>query len=141
VMPQLFTYVHRAPIILAAARNNVPAVYHLSDFARDGGLLSYGNDVRQSPQSLCPPGTRYAAGRPHRRSEKPCRSGARSALLRSIGACCLSAGIAWWGARSEADCSAIFATNPSKDRHDDANAMTASTVARSGNCRRPRRPT
>ena len=45
VMPQLFTYVHRAPIILAAARNNVPAVYHLSDFARDGGLLSYGNDV------------------------------------------------------------------------------------------------
>jgi putative ABC transport system substrate-binding protein len=30
---------------LAAARNNVPAVYHLSDFASDGGLLSYGNDV------------------------------------------------------------------------------------------------
>jgi putative tryptophan/tyrosine transport system substrate-binding protein len=45
VMPELFTYVHRAPIILAAARNNVPAVYYLSDFARDGGLLSYGNDV------------------------------------------------------------------------------------------------
>ena len=40
VMPELFMYVHRAPIILAAARNNVPAVYHLSDFARDGGLLS-----------------------------------------------------------------------------------------------------
>jgi putative tryptophan/tyrosine transport system substrate-binding protein len=45
VMPGLFTYVHRAAIILAAARNNVPAVYHLSDFARDGGLLSYGNDL------------------------------------------------------------------------------------------------
>jgi putative tryptophan/tyrosine transport system substrate-binding protein len=45
VMPELFMYVHRAPIILAAARNNVPAVYHLSDFASDGGLLSYGNDV------------------------------------------------------------------------------------------------
>jgi putative ABC transport system substrate-binding protein len=30
---------------LAAARYNVPAVYHLSDFTRDGGLLSYGNDV------------------------------------------------------------------------------------------------
>jgi putative ABC transport system substrate-binding protein len=45
VMPELFMYVHRAPIISAAARNNVPAVYHLSDFARDGGLLSYGNDV------------------------------------------------------------------------------------------------
>jgi putative ABC transport system substrate-binding protein len=30
---------------LAAARNNVPAVYSLSDFVRDGGLLSYGNGV------------------------------------------------------------------------------------------------
>ena len=44
VIPELFMYVHRAPIILAAARNNVPAVYYLSDFARDGGLLSYGPD-------------------------------------------------------------------------------------------------
>jgi putative ABC transport system substrate-binding protein len=35
---------HRAPIILAAARNNVPAVYNFSVFARDGGLLSYGPD-------------------------------------------------------------------------------------------------
>jgi putative ABC transport system substrate-binding protein len=33
---------HRPPIILAAARNNVPAVYGLSPFVRDGGLLSYG---------------------------------------------------------------------------------------------------
>jgi putative ABC transport system substrate-binding protein len=31
-------------LILAAARNNVPAVYSQSVFARDGGLLSYGND-------------------------------------------------------------------------------------------------
>jgi len=45
VMPGLFMYVHRAPIILAAARNNVPAVYWQSDFPRDGGLLSYGDDV------------------------------------------------------------------------------------------------
>jgi putative ABC transport system substrate-binding protein len=45
VIPELFMYVHRAPIISAAARSNVPAVYHLSDFARDGGLLSYGNDL------------------------------------------------------------------------------------------------
>jgi putative ABC transport system substrate-binding protein len=44
VMPNLFTTVHRATIILAAARNNVPAVYHLSAFVRDGGLLSYGVD-------------------------------------------------------------------------------------------------
>ena len=29
---------------MAAARNNVPAVYIASDFARDGGLLSYGPD-------------------------------------------------------------------------------------------------
>jgi putative ABC transport system substrate-binding protein len=35
---------HRAPIISAAAGNNVPAVYHLTAFARDGGLLSYGFD-------------------------------------------------------------------------------------------------
>jgi putative ABC transport system substrate-binding protein len=37
-----FVLVHRAPIILLAARNNVPAVYQDSVFARDGGLLSYG---------------------------------------------------------------------------------------------------
>jgi putative ABC transport system substrate-binding protein len=43
VMPDIFTAAHRAPIISAAARN-VPAVYSLSDFARDGGLLSYGPD-------------------------------------------------------------------------------------------------
>jgi putative ABC transport system substrate-binding protein len=39
-----FMFTHRAQIILAAARNNVPAVYFVSDFARDGGLLSYGVD-------------------------------------------------------------------------------------------------
>src|SRR5262249_19222522 len=44
VTPDVFTNVHRAPIISAAARNNVPAVYGLSEFARDGGLLSYGTD-------------------------------------------------------------------------------------------------
>src|SRR5215831_9449010 len=40
VMPDMTT--HRAPIILAAARNNVPAVYVNSEFVRGGGLLSYG---------------------------------------------------------------------------------------------------
>jgi len=44
VMPGPFNIVHRAPIILAAARNNVPAVYGNSDSVRDGGLLSYGVD-------------------------------------------------------------------------------------------------
>jgi putative tryptophan/tyrosine transport system substrate-binding protein len=44
VPPDAFTFTHRAPIISAAARNNVPAVYYQSYFARDGGLLSYGVD-------------------------------------------------------------------------------------------------
>ena len=42
VMPDTFVNVHRASIISAAARSNVPAVFWLSDFAREGGLLSYG---------------------------------------------------------------------------------------------------
>jgi putative ABC transport system substrate-binding protein len=48
VMPEIFTVTHRAPIISAAARNNVPAVYYTSEFARDGGLLSYGFDLVDS---------------------------------------------------------------------------------------------
>jgi putative ABC transport system substrate-binding protein len=44
VLPDVFMQVHRTPIILAAARNNVPVVSNRSDFARDGGLLSYGAD-------------------------------------------------------------------------------------------------
>jgi len=44
VLPDTFMYAHRASIISAAARNNVPVVYHLSEAARDGGLLSYGID-------------------------------------------------------------------------------------------------
>jgi putative ABC transport system substrate-binding protein len=39
-----FTATHRAPILSAAARNNVAAVYSSSFWARDGGLLSYGVD-------------------------------------------------------------------------------------------------
>ena len=50
VIPDAFMTVHRAPIIAAAARNNVPAVYNVSTLVRDGGLhlvrdgglLSYG---------------------------------------------------------------------------------------------------
>ena len=44
VMPAGFLQVHRAPIISQAAQNNVPAVYSISFYARDGGLLSYGSD-------------------------------------------------------------------------------------------------
>jgi putative ABC transport system substrate-binding protein len=45
VMVDAFMAVHRAPIILAAARSNVPAVYPQSGYARDGGLLSYEPDL------------------------------------------------------------------------------------------------
>ena len=44
VTSDAFTGAHHAAIILAAARNNVPAVSSISYFARDGGLLSYGAD-------------------------------------------------------------------------------------------------
>jgi hypothetical protein len=44
VLPGGFLPAHRARIISAAARNNIPAIYVRSEFARDGGLLSYGPD-------------------------------------------------------------------------------------------------
>jgi putative tryptophan/tyrosine transport system substrate-binding protein len=46
VLADVFTFAHRAPTISAAARNNVPVVSGptLTDFIRDGGLLSYGPD-------------------------------------------------------------------------------------------------
>ena len=45
VIADIFLLVHRAPIILGAARNNLPAVYQVRAFPRDGGLLSYGADA------------------------------------------------------------------------------------------------
>jgi putative ABC transport system substrate-binding protein len=47
-VPDIFTFAHRALILSAAARNNVPAVYALSEFVRDGGLLSYAPDQVES---------------------------------------------------------------------------------------------
>jgi putative tryptophan/tyrosine transport system substrate-binding protein len=44
VIADVFLTTHRAAIILAAARNNVRAVYPQSEFAREGGLLAYGVD-------------------------------------------------------------------------------------------------
>jgi putative ABC transport system substrate-binding protein len=44
VVPDTFTVSHRAAIILAAVRNNIPAIYGLSYFTREGGLISYGPD-------------------------------------------------------------------------------------------------
>ena len=43
-VPDAWTFAHRATIMLAAARNNVRAVYPLSEFVKYGGLLSYGVD-------------------------------------------------------------------------------------------------
>jgi putative ABC transport system substrate-binding protein len=48
VTPNIFMIAHHASIISAAARNNVPAVYSASEFVRDGGLLSYGVDRRDT---------------------------------------------------------------------------------------------
>jgi putative ABC transport system substrate-binding protein len=45
VVPDAFIQVHRAVIILLAARNNVPAVYARHFYVRDGGLLSYGPNI------------------------------------------------------------------------------------------------
>ena len=44
VMPDFLTTKHRLLLMMAAARNNVPAVYALSELVKDGGLLSYGPD-------------------------------------------------------------------------------------------------
>ena len=43
-MPDTFLYVHIAPIISLAIRDNVPSVSDISAYVRDGGLLSYGID-------------------------------------------------------------------------------------------------
>jgi putative ABC transport system substrate-binding protein len=42
VMPDGFMVAHRASVIMAAGQNNVPAISANVAFARDGGLLSYG---------------------------------------------------------------------------------------------------
>jgi putative ABC transport system substrate-binding protein len=54
VMPDVFMNVHRVAIILAAARNNVPAVYWNPWFSRDGGLLSYGVDPIENLRTAAP---------------------------------------------------------------------------------------
>jgi putative tryptophan/tyrosine transport system substrate-binding protein len=48
VQGDAFTEVHRKLITSLAARNNVPAVYPNSGWARDGGLLSYGPEFADS---------------------------------------------------------------------------------------------
>jgi hypothetical protein len=44
---------HQVPIISAAARNNVPAIYWQSALARDGGLPSYGGHQDRAACCSC----------------------------------------------------------------------------------------
>ena len=46
VMPDGFLNVHRAEVIVLAARYHLPAVYPWRFFAEQGGLLSYGSEQR-----------------------------------------------------------------------------------------------
>jgi putative ABC transport system substrate-binding protein len=52
-MADFFLFIHRAPMIAFAVRNNVPAVYPWREVPAAGGLLSYGPDlediVRRAP--------------------------------------------------------------------------------------------
>jgi putative ABC transport system substrate-binding protein len=41
-VPDGFLQKHRALLIMAAARNNIPTVYQQSIYVKNGGLLSYG---------------------------------------------------------------------------------------------------
>ena len=46
VLPSAFVAVHRQLIFEQAAQHRLPAVYGFRYFAADGGLMSYGVDVR-----------------------------------------------------------------------------------------------
>jgi putative tryptophan/tyrosine transport system substrate-binding protein len=45
VLPDAFTFSNRSPLISAAARHHLPAIYALRGQAADGGLVSYGPDT------------------------------------------------------------------------------------------------
>src|SRR5260221_4650918 len=46
-MTDSFMFVHRKTLVAAAARRKVPVIYHLSEIAIDGGLMSYGIDTTE----------------------------------------------------------------------------------------------
>jgi putative ABC transport system substrate-binding protein len=48
VMPENFTVVHRVQIVSSVTASKLPAVYGVSAFAREGGLLSYGPDYKDN---------------------------------------------------------------------------------------------
>jgi len=45
VLPDPFTLTHHKPVVEAAARHQLPAIYAFRSFAIDGGLVSYGVDI------------------------------------------------------------------------------------------------
>jgi putative ABC transport system substrate-binding protein len=65
VMSDAFPLAHRIQIVALAAQHHLPAIYPYREFVDAGGLLSYGNDLRDS--------YRRAAGYANRilRGEKP----------------------------------------------------------------------
>jgi hypothetical protein len=77
VMPDGFMITHRVPIISAAARSNVPAVYSVSEFGRDGGLLSYGPDLVDPGVAPPPMSIAFCAARSRAISRCSCRPSLR----------------------------------------------------------------
>jgi putative ABC transport system substrate-binding protein len=77
VVPDVFLTAHRALIISAAVRNNVPAVYYLSTFARDGGLLSYGVDPTDSFRAPPLMSIAFCAARSRRSCPSNCKRNLR----------------------------------------------------------------
>jgi hypothetical protein len=65
---------HREPIISAAARHDVPAIYTQPDFARDGGLFSYDVDRVDNWRRAASYVGRFPSARPRpARSRAICR--------------------------------------------------------------------
>ena len=52
--PDRFIQIHREPIITAAARHGIPAIYAHPVVVRDGGLLSYGTDYSDEFRRAAP---------------------------------------------------------------------------------------
>jgi hypothetical protein len=80
VMTDAWTQMHRA---LAVARSNVPAVYWVSDFARDGGLFSYGidpADIFRRAYVACGARSRAISRYSFRQNSRPRRSVSRCTI-------------------------------------------------------------
>ena len=52
--PDRFIQIRRAPIIAAAARHSIPAIYSYAVHVREGGLLSYGADYSDEFRRAAP---------------------------------------------------------------------------------------